>query len=409
MVTIRVARVVYLTIDGVLDHLGFSQVLRVIERLAAGGIRYSLVSMERARDLRDDVRVREVRARLRAAGIDWHAAPYREGAGGRGALENLLTLGRLAVGGADARSATLVHARGYHGALIALSLRRALGVPYLFDARGLAIDERLEERRWFTSAARLTVARRIERRLYRDAEAVVTLTELHRDHVRAYRRSGARQTVVIPTCADFEAFASGRLERLPLDAQSALRNRRVLGIVGSLNRAYRGDIASRLAAEVLRRDIDSRLLVLSGQHDEWRSCLVAAGVPMERVVLARANHESMPDWLSAISWGLLVLTEDTVAKSAMMPTKLAEFFAAGVRPVVHGCNPEMRSWVERAGSGLVLPDLEERSLANAVDRMCLPLDVSQSAHARAVVAPHFSLAAGARKYASLLGQIAGPP
>ncbi len=401
--------VLYVTIDGVLDHIGFSQVLRVVEALATRGVPYSLVSMERARDLGDTARVEAVRARLRAAGIAWESAPYHEG-GAATVAENLGRLTALAARVAVVARAGLVHARGYHGALVARALRATLRVPYLFDARGFWIDERLEEGRWFTTPRRLRVARRVEHRLYRDARGIVTLTELHAaDVTRDHLPRGARPPLVIPTCADYDQFRiapTPSVEVVPMDVRQALRGRRVLAIVGSLNRAYLGRDAGRLMRAVLARDPDARLLVLSGQSDAWRTCLAGCGVPAEATVLARADHEAMPAWLSLVDFGLLVLTPDTVAKRAMMPTKLAEFFAAGVGPVAHGCNPEVRDWVARAGSGIVLEGLGDDALDAAAAKICQTPALGVREHARAITAPHFSLASGVARYAQLLEALA---
>jgi hypothetical protein len=126
---------------------------------------------------------------------------------------------------------------------------------------------------------------------------------------------------------------------------------------------------------------------------------------MTQVVLTRADHEAMPEWLSLMTWGLLLLTPDTVAKRAMMPTKLAEFFAAGVRPLIHGCNPEVRAWVARAGSGLVLDRLDEPSMDRAVEVIGSPRDATACERARTITAEHFSLASGIERYAALLREL----
>lgn len=56
--------ITYLTADGLLEPIGFSQVVRVIEALARRGWRYRVVSLERPQDLARESRVREVRQRL---------------------------------------------------------------------------------------------------------------------------------------------------------------------------------------------------------------------------------------------------------------------------------------------------------------------------------------------------------
>jgi hypothetical protein len=111
----------------------------------------------------------------------------------------------------------------------------------------------------------------------------------------------------------------------------------------------------------------------------------------------------MPEWLSLIEWGMLLLNPDSPAKRASMPTKLAEFFASGVRPVQFGCNTEVSEWVRRTGSGFVLPDVRPETLETAAERIVSSTpDAQVTAHARALAAPHFSLESGLEKYERVL-------
>ncbi|MGV3625184.1 MAG: glycosyltransferase [Archangium sp.] len=392
----------YLTADGLLEPLGFSQVLRVIEGLAARGWRYRIHSLEKPKDLHRDARVREVRSRLNAAGVTWTFDSYLDGGSGRAALDNELALVRAAT----KLPAAGIHARAYHSAMAAFASWLSRGTPYLFDARSYWFDERLEEGRWLTTPMRTGVARGIEHQLFAQASGVVTLTELQADDVRNGRFGTSKHRAVkcITTCADFEDFTlRGDAARVPPEVASKLRGRNVLGIVGSVNRSYLVDQTLDLCSRVLRSDVNAHLLILSAQREEYERRLTALGVSSERVTLTRADHDVMPDWLSLIDWGMLLLNPSSPAKRASMPTKLAEFLACGVRPVQFGCNDEVSNWVRRTGSGFVLDDVTSASLEVATQRIIgAKRDDAQLAKAREVAAPHFSLAAGIEKYEQVL-------
>jgi glycosyltransferase involved in cell wall biosynthesis len=190
---------------------------------------------------------------------------------------------------------------------------------------------------------------------------------------------------------------------VPETIRRALEGKLVLGIIGSINRSYLVDETLALVAAVLRRDERAHLLVLSGQVGEYQRRLAAVGIDAGRVTLAHADHEAMPEWLSLIDWGMLLLNPSSPAKRASMPTKLAEFLACGVRPVQFGCNTEVSEWVARAGSGLVLPDVAPATLeAAARDISTAPLAEGVLSRARETARPHFSLAAGLDKYERVL-------
>lgn len=395
----------YLTADGLLEPLGFSQVVRVVEGLARRGWPYRLFSLEKEANLSHESRVRDLRERLEGVGVEWRFAPYLNDGSASAAARNEAALVEAATGTPKVLGG---HARAYHGAVAAFGAWLSAGRPYLFDARSYWFDERLEEGRWFTTPIRLGIARGVEHQLFAQAAAVVTLTELQANDVRAGRFGPSRHKAVqcITTCADFEDFtrrpASDCL-RVPEAVRARLRGKRVLGIIGSINRSYLVDETLALAAAVLRRDEAAHLLILSGQREEYARRLAAAGIAPARFSLTRADHEAMPEWLSFIHWGMLLLNPGSPAKRASMPTKLAEFLASGVRPVQFGCNTEVSDWVRSTGSGFVLPDVRPETLDSAAERIVsTELDGQVTQRARGLAAPHFSLQSGLEKYEQVL-------
>ncbi len=395
----------YISADGLLEPLGFSQVVRVVQGLAGRGWPYRLFSLEKAADLAMEARVRELRAGLSAVGVRWQFAEYSAGGSAAAAARNEQALVSAAV---TTPGVAGIHARAYHAAIGAFGAWLARGTPYLFDARSYWFDERLEEGRWFTSPIRLGVARGVEHQLFNRAAGVVTLTELQAEDVRCGRfgRRSLESVRCITTCADFDDFFRRPPEactRVPAELRASLDGKLVLGIVGSLNRSYLVDETLQLVAKVLAREPRSHLLVLSSQQGEYRTRLEALRVSPERFSIARAHHDAMPEWLSLMHWGMLLLNPSSPAKRASMPTKLAEFLACGVRPVQFGCNAEVSEWVARTGSGVVLEAVAAEDLERAAERIVsVGRDSDGLERARALAAPHFSLSSGLDQYERVL-------
>lgn len=390
--------ILYVSADGVLQPLGYSQVLRVVRGLAERGHRYALLSAEAPRDLADEPRVARVRADLAERGVRWITTRWESGSA-RQAASNIA---RLSAAIARFGRVELVHARGYHAGFAAWTARAIARAPILFDPRGYWIDERIEEGRWFTNAASLTAARAIERRLYESARAIVTLTRIQADDLRrgAMGPVHARTIEPIPTVCDYDAF--DRASPSPPGPWSALgAHGPVLAIIGAINASYRTDAMLELARLVLERNARARLVVLSAQEDEYRARLERLGVA-DRAVVTSATHEEMPHWLKHIDWSISLLAT-TFAKRASVPTKLAEFFAAGVRPVHHGCNDEVSSWVRRAESGYVIDALDARSLARCADHVAQHRgDRAELERAREITRGWFDLRAGLDRYERVL-------
>lgn len=405
----------YVTVDGVLQQLGYSQVCRVLLGLSKLGVRYKLLSLESTADLADQARVRALRDQLGDHGIEWLHHAYDQSGTARAAGVNLLRVGRSVHALAAKGGVSLVHARAYHSALVAVAAKKALGIPYVFDARGRWIDERLLGGRWFTNPLVEAGARAFERQLYTNATGLVVLTKLHGEDIMngdfgEYTGAPIR---VITTCADFGHFdlnrrfgrARDNASLIPSELAHRLAGKLVLGFVGSTNAFYRHAESFALAQRILARRSDAHLLILSAQRHEFSALAARHAIPPDRVTVTTASHEAMPEWLSRIDWAIQLLNSG-VAKRGSMPTKLAEFFAAGVRPIHFGCNEEVSDWVERAGSGLVLRSLEPDHLESAAEYVAAAAAAPQVLEqARARTQPHFDLAAGLASYASLLHEL----
>lgn len=399
--------IVYLTLDGLLEPLGRSQVMQPLIALAERGFDYTVISLERERDLADTGRVEATAQALRRAGVRWRYRAYASGGTPRAVATNV---GWLA--GALRREvkagAGVVHARSYVTGTVARAVAPRL--PWLFDARGYWIDELSEAGRRVSRPAVFRGSKAMERALYQSADAVVQLTQVAIDDLRAGRFGpwpAHRPAICIPTCADYEGMrAAADPERVPAEVRQQLRGRRVLAWIGSVNPSYATAESMTVTRRVLDLRDDAVLLVLTRSLDPLQPYLDAAGIDPARVLAASAPHEDMASWLSLVDWGLM-LGRRSEGKRASMPTKLAEFLALGVRPVQHGFNDDVDLWVERAGSGVVLSSLQPDELERAAQRIASDdLDPRELDIARERTRAHFDLPSGVERYAWLLSELA---
>jgi Glycosyl transferase 4-like domain len=408
--------ILYVTVDGILKPLAYSQVCRVLYGLTRRGFHYGLLSLESQADLDDGARVARLQSELNAHGITWRFHAYDQAGTSLSAARNLGRLAESARSWVATGTVALLHARGYHAALVAAGIQHAYGVPYLFDARGRWVDERLAAGRWFKRRPVERAARIVERHLYGQAQAIVVLTRLHAQDIVAgdFGDYSGAPIRVITTCADFESFTlEARVHRashgseVPDEIQQRLAGKFVLAFIGSTNASYNYGASFDLALRVLKKRSDAHLLILTSQLTEFTAMVREAGVAHERFTIATAPHQAMPDWLSRIDWAIQLLNSGT-AKRGSMPTKLAEFFAAGVRPVHFGCNEEVTEWVQEAGTGYVLPTLTAEHLDDAADFIATATSESGALlAARERTRCHFDLAHGLDEYQALLARL--PP
>ena len=403
---LTIGRVLYLTFDGVLEPLGRSQVLSYLYGLTARGYSFTLISLEKEQDLSERARVEELEAELLSRNIRWVRLPYHAG-GAKSVMKNCSAAFHAAKSVIKSERVRVTHCRSYVAASVGWSLRRLYGIPYIFDMRGYWIDELRDEGRWFGNAFAYRAGKLLERRLVRDAAAIVTLTGIQAEDLRAglLKKQPEKPVEVITTCADFDEFDPAKPARarvVPQEVLERIEGKLTVGFVGSINTSYSLAESLSLFRYLLEERADAHLLCLTRQTDAMKELLAEHGIPESAYTLASVNHREMPEWLRHMDWALLLLNT-RFSKRGSMPTKLAEFFAAGVRPIQHGCNAEVSEKVRGAGSGIVLDSLSEESLREAARRIAaIPLEGAELERAREISRPHFSLAAGVLKYEKIL-------
>jgi hypothetical protein len=401
-------QILYLTFDGVLEPLGRSQVIGYLTGLANQGFSYTLLSLERDRDLANQDLLAETEDLLAGHGIKWIRLPYRQG-GAKLVFENIRIMTREALNLIRARPVGLIHARAHVTAAIACYLRFRSRTPYLFDARGYWIDEKAAEGAWFTSSTSYKIAKLIERCMFRHASGIVTLTRLMADDVRSgtLHHDDRIPIAVIPTCTDFAKFRRDPALTLPIpEANKArLAGKLVIGMMGAINASYYSKEALHLFRLLRGLREDAHLLWVTRQSDVARILTRDAHISDCDVTIVESTHQDMPMWLNRMDWGFLLLQE-TLAKRGSVPTKLAEMLACEVRPIHYGCNSEIAAIVRDAGSGISLHDLSKDCLERSARHIAFfPSESETLAFGRRYSETLFSLESGVRKYEALIREV----
>lgn len=255
----------------------------------------------------------------------------------------------------------IIQARSYIPGLMALLATRVVRARFLFDMRGLFVDEYLLEGAFRPGTARLSFARWLERRLLFAADAIVVVSERFRDHLLSRDDLAARldpaKITVIPNRADLAAYEHARTGRNAVRAQRGWEDSLVFVYVGSAARWHRLDRTAQMMAGVLRSVPDARFVAsVYPDPEPLRRLALAAGVPEDRMELTTSAVEEIPELLSAADVGLMLIDDD-VSKQVCAPVKFSEYMAAGLPVVAGGGIGDTRDWIERHGLGvLVDPD-----------------------------------------------------
>jgi glycosyltransferase involved in cell wall biosynthesis len=393
------ARVLYISYDGLMEPLGQSQVFAYLRGLSD---RHDivLVSFEKPEDLADRERLARARLEVAQAGIHWYPMRYHRSPSLPATMFDVCAgIGRCVRLHARHRF-TLVHARSYVPALMALALKNIFGLPFIFDMRGFWADQRAQSGAWSGQSLAHRGAKWFERRFLLRAGAVVTLTHAA---VRVLKNrpdlppDGIRYRT-IPTCVDLDRFRPDDAGSRPSDPS----DRFVLGYVGSVRLWYMLDEMLECFRLLLEIKPGARMLIVSrAEHAFIREQAGAAGIPSDCLELVSAAHADVPDQMRRMHAALFLL-KPLSALEAAAPTKMAELLACGVPCLATGGIGDVEDILIRERVGVVIHNWTDQERRDAVRRLvALAGEPDIRQRCRDAAGRHFSLADGIDAYNQL--------
>ncbi|UWQ14122.1 glycosyltransferase [Aliiroseovarius sp. M344] len=331
-------RSIFITNNGLSDHIGTAQILPYLEGLAARGNQIACLSVEHPS--RQTEYNTMIAPRLESAGII-HSPILRRSLPLAGKLERFAMPG-LMQSRLDKLVETfrpdLIHCRSYMplGAVLPVSQRR--GLPFVFDMRGFWVDERCEAGIWQGPMGRSLARhfRKLETRAINGASAIVTLTNDAKSVVATRRPVAGSITSVIPCSVDQSRFRADKAMRAQARQNLGFSAKDVvLTHLGSAGPLYQMGTTYRLLAALQARGMWARLLLI-GDHNVKHHVTEASklGVTLDPKDLTCRSvpHDEVPALLNAADIGLSfrIASKSSLGVSA---TKVGEYQSCGL-PVI---------------------------------------------------------------------------
>lgn len=405
-------RVLFISYNGMLDPLGQSQVLPYLRVLAGRGVRFTLLSFERAKafELHGVSQCEQLRDKLKAQGIEWHWLRYHQRPSIPATMYDVMAGYRKAASLVRRNRIEMVHARGHIPATIALWLKRRFGVKMIFDLRGLMAEEYVDANHWREGGVPYRLTKAAERRILTATDGIVTLTERIWPIIREWEglRSRAVHHEVIPCCVDLSLFEFSADDRARRRNELGLGDRFTMVYSGSLDGWYLTEQMAEFFASYLKRDRQAHLLWLTtGSHDRVRELMARRNVGTENFsVLAVASSE-VPSYLAAADVGLAFIKR-CVSKIASSPTKNGEYLACGLPLVINAGVGDSDTLINDWKAGVLIEDFTDEALEKAGREVdTIVCDPAARTHARSVAEKVFDLKIAGERYAALYQRVLG--
>ena len=335
-------KVLYITYDGLLDPLGSSQILPYLIGINDSSKSIFIVSVEKPE--RFSKNFEKLNKELIEKNIYWEPLLFSQKFGVFGKIWDFLKIYFTTTKLSFSKKINIVHARGHVSAQVASFLKKIFKVRYIFDFRGLWVDERVDKGGWdlekYFDRLQYKYFKYKEIKLLKNADHIVLLTNKVKDEICRISETNYDKLTVIPCCADFNHFTL-QTESKKLSSRKILgipNNSLVFGFLGSVGPMYLLDDYFKFIELIYKRyaliDIDVFGLLITND-------LNAANLAKQRIVDENLNQNiivlstsrsQVPELLHSLDV-LISFISSTYARQASSPTKIAESFACGI-PII---------------------------------------------------------------------------
>ena len=366
--------ILYITYDGLLDPLGSSQILPYIKDISKHQDEVVIVSFEKPERLLHGKDA--LLSDLQNYSITWKPLLFTKGLGFLGKLMDLSRMYLQAFLITCKYNIKVVHARSHPPAQVGLFVKRITKAKFIFDFRGLWVDERVDKGGWdlnhFFHRLQYKYYKRVERKLLIQSDHVVVLTNKVVDEVIKLGAIEQSRITVIPCCADYNHFPL-LTESHKIDARVSLgmpTDAFILGYLGSIGRMYLLDRFFHLFKLAVNVRKDCYALLITRDTASLKQLMKSHLTPelSSRVHIKSASRDEVPVLLPAIDV-MISFILSTYARTGASPTKIAECFALGIPVIANSGVGDVKQVVDRLDGGWIVDPCSDTDLMEVVQNL----------------------------------------
>jgi glycosyltransferase involved in cell wall biosynthesis len=360
----------------------------------------SLISYEKKKDLNNKLAMSRAQADCAAHGIRWSPQLFRPQASIMSQLFSILKMIWIVQREIRLRGISLIHARSYIPASVALVVNRIMGTPFIFDMRALWPEELITSGRIRRGSMTHRVIVRAERACLVNSAAVVSLTKAAVEYLKAIYPTELKNQniVVIPTCADVHRFSPSLIKRT---------DHIVHGCIGTvLSGWFLIDwLATWIQVAALRDPNASFKIVTRDESKSIRKIIDPENKLSERLSVVSELSEDMPNVIQKHDLSLMFFTEG-LSKLGSAPTRLAEVLGCGLPVVVNEGVGDVAEIVKKNNVGVIVKGGSKLQIEEALDSLSILMkDPELTNRCRFIAKTKFSLQVGTEAYRKIYSEI----
>lgn len=394
-------KILFISIDGLTDPLGQSQILPYLCGLSSKGFEITIVSCEK--DINFIKNKGAVSTLLKNAGINWKYCFYNTKLPLVSQWLNYRTLKKLAEKEVRYNSHEIVHCRSYLPAMIGLGIKKKYGSKFIFDMRGFWADERIDGGIWKLSnpihKKLYDYFKKKEKILVENADQIVCLASTGKKVVREWLGNSQKPIEVIPCCADTDYFTilsqgnkkeSRRKNAIPDDAL-------VIGYLGSIGTWYMLDEMLDFFSELKKKNKTALLFFVTQENPAHIiNTAKKKNIDEGSILIKAAARNEVPEYISTFNLGLFFI-KPLFSKQGSSPTKMAEILSCGIPVLTNAGVGDCDEIITETGCGIFIRDFTEGEYQAAIEKIGALLQIPAE-KLRHTSLEKFSLTEGVSRY-----------
>lgn len=326
-------RILYISVDGLLDPLGSSQILPYISGSSKSDLIFFICTIENKKNINKIKNLKKVIEKNK--NLHWEYFLFKKKRGKINRLIELILLYTLTLKIFLIKKINILHSRSYLPMFICIFLKLFSKVKIIFDTRGSWFDERIEGGMLKQKGLDLIIykiLKKIEFLLFKFSDYIIFLTNNGSDKVnKSFIKN--KNISIIPCAADYNLFKILDIEKKNKIKESlGLKEKFIITYSGSLGSWYNFDQIKKFYSNLLSRYPNIFLIVLT-QSDIHKELSNLSDDIKNKIIFISAKREFIPE-IIGVSDLTLCFIKKTPSKIFSSPTKVGESLGCGV-PVVY--------------------------------------------------------------------------
>lgn len=266
---------------------------------------------------------------------------------------------------AQSENVDVIHAHvPYRVGIPAMRAARKLGLPFVYEMRGMWEESAVASGRWKTGGLAYKRFRRMETKVLRKADSVICISETLRQE--AISRGVSKDKIsVVPNAVDLDVpYKESELFR---QIKNVLQDKLVVGYIGSLRELEGVDFTAEAVSILKEQGVDVNFFVLSSEsgQEELREYCRVLGIAEQSHIVGPVPHDQVAPFYDLIDV-FVVSRPDTRVTRLVTPLKPFEAMRSG-RAVVMSDLPALSEIIENGKTGCLSPAGDSQALSKIIN------------------------------------------